>query len=701
MSKTSLKALVSLAVVLIGLGVYAQDSNRPSAAAVTCTAPEFVTPPVSLTSSHCQSFNYTFTAQNSGESPMFYRIVSGPGVIDSATGTWTYEPSLADVGAGLKLVVEACDTCAGCGAPATVELIVTNQAPQITCPVILKLLIQGDTARTYVSATDDCDPVHYSLGAIVPYFDGQVLLNSTTGEMLLVTPGPSTSGAFYVEVFAGDGKDSTSCEIPFKIIPDGDYRLRIGSQYNSVQGRNATLPVSLSSGDPVEGLGSFNILLGYDASALAFRGAQLGEAFGPSGCGWEYFSYRYNSDSSCSPECPTGMLRLIGVAEAYGGPSHPSCFLPTPLPTVLFNLNFLVSNNFKFSCQYLPVRFFWTDCSDNTLSNTTGDRLFISHIVAEAESPLVNIADPNAGFPTYLGAQSQCETGQPDDPVPLRIVGFVNGGFDLVCDDSLDIRGDINCNGFRYEMADAVMYANFFSIGLPAFAPYFECAIAASDVNGDSVVLSVADLVYLLRVILGDVPMPAKAVPVSVNYSIADGVLSAPIEIGAVFAVVKGNVTPVLRATNMEMKYAFDGVNTRILVYPNFDGVTSLATMRGEIVQVNSEYISVEMSTPEGAMVVGAVVPSTCVLAQNYPNPFNPTTEIQFSLANTAEVTLDIFNITGQHVRSMVAGSMSAGVHKVEWDGAADNGRPVASGIYIYRLRAGEFTSSKKMMLIR
>lgn len=113
-----------------------------------------------------------------------------------------------------------------------------------------------------------------------------------------------------------------------------------------------------------------------------------------------------------------------------------------------------------------------------------------------------------------------------------------------------------------------------------------------------------------------------------------------------------------------------------------------------------------QLSTSSSLAVTVQVVPSSPVpddftLEQNYPNPFNGGTIIQYSCAADANVTLNIYNILGQKVKTLVSAPMPAGVHTVSWDGRDDHGGQVASGIYLYRLITGTFVQSKKLVLVK
>jgi hypothetical protein len=126
---------------------------------------------------------------------------------------------------------------------------------------------------------------------------------------------------------------------------------------------------------------------------------------------------------------------------------------------------------------------------------------------------------------------------------------------------------------------------------------------------------------------------------------------------------------------------------TVICVFTNVVGLKDSATW---------SFTITDISTNEGA------IPTEFALGQNFPNPFNPTTTLRFDLPKEALVTMEIYNIQGIRIRTLLKGeSVSAGRHSLMWDGRDENGFDVPSGVYLYRISAGDFHSGKKMTLLK
>lgn len=108
-----------------------------------------------------------------------------------------------------------------------------------------------------------------------------------------------------------------------------------------------------------------------------------------------------------------------------------------------------------------------------------------------------------------------------------------------------------------------------------------------------------------------------------------------------------------------------------------------------------------KLNAPADEVASEATLPEGYELLQNHPNPFNPTTEITFALPEASEVTLTIYNSFGQVIRTLVSGQLSAGHHTVTWNATDASGMRVASGVYMYVLKAGDVVMKNKMLLMK
>ncbi|MBN2572499.1 MAG: T9SS type A sorting domain-containing protein [Ignavibacteriales bacterium] len=107
------------------------------------------------------------------------------------------------------------------------------------------------------------------------------------------------------------------------------------------------------------------------------------------------------------------------------------------------------------------------------------------------------------------------------------------------------------------------------------------------------------------------------------------------------------------------------------------------------------------LQTKVGIINTNNNIPNNYYLSDNYPNPFNPSTKIDFSIPKSSQVSITIFNITGEKIIELVSGNFSAGTYYVNWNGRNQFGTQVASGIYFYQIKADKFTETKKMMLLK
>ncbi|MEZ4745917.1 MAG: alpha-amylase family glycosyl hydrolase [Calditrichia bacterium] len=145
--------------------------------------------------------------------------------------------------------------------------------------------------------------------------------------------------------------------------------------------------------------------------------------------------------------------------------------------------------------------------------------------------------------------------------------------------------------------------------------------------------------------------------------------------------------------------------------YDYFSGDSIVVTATNQNVSMQPGefhiYTDVRIDPPDSDLLLGiddelpGTAPLQFALAQNYPNPFNPTTAISYQLPSISDVNLKIYNTLGQLVKTLVSQKQSAGNYAVQWDGTNDLGERVASGIYIYRLQAGDFIQSRKMILMK
>ncbi len=152
-----------------------------------------------------------------------------------------------------------------------------------------------------------------------------------------------------------------------------------------------------------------------------------------------------------------------------------------------------------------------------------------------------------------------------------------------------------------------------------------------------------------------------------------------------------------LSATSIELVFPDGSVLTTPL---NFDGkdidlLSATQGMAKELLDEAYRQLGLEKSTS---------LPKAFSLSQNRPNPFNPSTTVSYSIPDDSPelaVKLSVYNIRGQLVRTLVDDSQGSGTYSINWDGTDNGGKKISSGVYFYRLLAGDFVSTRKMVVLK
>jgi hypothetical protein len=151
--------------------------------------------------------------------------------------------------------------------------------------------------------------------------------------------------------------------------------------------------------------------------------------------------------------------------------------------------------------------------------------------------------------------------------------------------------------------------------------------------------------------------------------------------------------------TTTEVVQPSDTVEVSVHFYPDL-AIVGTGHVQIQIGTMHNPTIRTTMNltaTTEPSAVNDQITPiNSFKLVQNYPNPFNPTTKISFAIPQTTNVTLKVYNITGNEVATLINQVKGAGTYNVEF-----NGKNLSSGVYFYKLTAGKFTAVRKMILLR
>ncbi len=469
-------------------------------------------------------------------------------------------------------------------------------------------------------------------------------------------PGQADEGSYPVTFIADDGHGGLA---ELHITIDVSSSMLEVYEVSALPGSDVTVPLSLANNGITSYVSGFEILLQYEEDITPLQSISRSERIQ----GWEYFNYTFGDSST---------VRIVGIANLTGG-GQP---LVPGIGPIAF-LHFEVDPDETYIGHYASINLIRSDDNDNTLADSSG--YYLIHPVLD--DGWIYIMDPD----------------------------------DITT-------GDINLNGIPWEVSDAVLFANHFIY--PDLFPFTWIQMLASDTNGDGLPCTLADLVYLINVLNGDIPPPrvaygddSKAIislrnsgecenRVTFRYQstvAAGGVLVRLAHIGT-------QLGEPVSTTDMMMMYNDDNGILSVLLYD----------MDGDYIEANEELFEVEIISGEsffsfteiqvsdrfGNVVtaegrIESAIPERFSLQGAYPNPFNSWTAIRFSLPVKSDIDLTIYDVLGRVVRTFIFKNLAAGERSITWDGTDDNRQVVSSGVYLYRLEAGEFHANSRMTLLK
>ena len=167
------------------------------------------------------------------------------------------------------------------------------------------------------------------------------------------------------------------------------------------------------------------------------------------------------------------------------------------------------------------------------------------------------------------------------------------------------------------------------------------------------------------------------------------------------FPVIEGETVGLVNSVYGSTITSGDGILAEVTFTALKDGSLSSNMLSIEQASfVNENYIQeILIDSPTGVEVDAA--PAAFVVGQNFPNPFNPTTTITFAIPNDGNVRVEVYDILGQRVATLVDNSLSAGNHSVVWNATNERGNEVAAGVYFYTIKAGSHAATKRMILMK
>jgi hypothetical protein len=481
-------------------------------------------------------------------------------------------------------------------------------------------------------------------------------------------PGGYTSGNWCgnlepgIYTLAFEIRDNAGGDVPLEITVNFQAVTMNIDCVEGFPGGLISIPVTLNTCSFM--MGGMDIFISYDSTALSITDVK------PTGRiddGNEFWNV--NVESPCE-DCPDlEAVRIVWISDINNGVHHSPAY---PGDDPVFVMTFRIDEDVEWDTE-LPITFYNDLNTDNTISDSTGFEWFRPELV----NGCINVIDP-AGY-----------------------------------------KGDPNMNGVLYEIGDAVLVVRYLIDGSVVWTENgtSDDAIqhSSADLNNNGIV-EITDLVRFILIINGSIE-PPKSDPASaiaeIDVSSSDDAIevsiSSDLDVGGVLLEISHPGiefgTPYAGGMDVTFKDA-DGI-MRAVIY-SLEG-SSIAAGKSTLLTVpvvSNDGGSIEVTEVSSADAYGrmletvvlldAPLPMGYAVFQNYPNPFNAQTSISFAIPEAVHVSVEIFDLLGRSVIILMDSDLQAGFHSVIWDA-----RDQSSGIYFYRIVAGDLDKKSKMVLLK
>ena len=538
-----------------------------------------------------------------------------------------------------------------------ITVINVNRNPELIFPESLNVAAGSELVFQVRASDPDFEEVAIHAVTLPPeaVFEEESGVFSWTPQLADTGSWPISFRA--VDLSGGDCYGQAQVEVTAPL----SFSLGVGVE-TALLGGVVSVPINLVNPVAVAGM---ELLIQFDPTVFQFLGvSRQGTRIED----WEYFTYREKTWALL------GQIKILGIAD------FPNQIPATPIPPdsgAIAYVCFRVTSDPHLDGLLAPLEFFWFDYADNTLST------------------------PRGRFITQ------------------EMINVNNGG--VLLSSGSTLIGDVNTNGLAFEVGDAVKLASYIT-GLTTLN---EQQLINSDINGDGRFATLLDLALLINQILeggnapeapGDGPDQVAEVRITKQSYQSMVWLDSDIPAGGALVIFRGekarveNVKLAPEAKGLELYTSEMGDQFKVLIVsretePLPAGESYLFSYEGE----GFDTVQVCLADQEGQLLAvkqeyeSSSLPKTHSLYQNYPNPFNPSTSIRYSVGGDSpvQVSLRVYNVAGQLVRSLVDEKKFPGEYREIWDGKNENNQEVSSGMYFYKLKVSDYGETKKMVLLR